>query len=175
MVTMPDGAQFEMQWKQVKYMNGEHSIIFEIVPMYQGSDIVIFPYAPLWTEVQNVFSDQERLEIIFLLERIAWKRDIRVVEADIEPDIDSNVDPVNGSLESTQGYQEMAGKNLFDPQSPLSKSEVKEIYCILEKRFAESASGVVTIPKDVILKGSVLEEVSIPTLKKNNSVVLNLV
>lgn len=175
MVTMPDGVQFEMQWKQVKYINGGHSVVFEIVPMFQGKDIIIFPSAQLWTEAQNVFSDQERLEIIFLLERIAWKRDIRVLEANVEPDVDINNIPVSGSIESTSGYQEMAAKNLFDPQSPLSKSEVKDIYCILEKRFAEGASGVVTIPKNVILQGSILAEVSIPTLKKNKSVRLSVV
>jgi hypothetical protein len=69
----------------------------------------------------------------------------------------------------------MTAKNLFDPQSPLSKSEVKEIYCIIEKLFAEGASGMVTIPKSVILQGSVLAEVSIPALKKNKSVVLSLI
>lgn len=175
MVTMPDGVQFEMQWKQVKYINGGHSVVFEIVPMFQGKDIIIFPRAQLWTEAQNVFSDQERLEIIFLLERIAWKRDIRVLEANVEPDVDINNSPVSGSIESTSGYQEMAAKNLFDPQSPLSKSEVKDIYCILEKRFAEGASGVVTIPKNVILQGSILAEVSIPALKKNKSVRLSVV
>lgn len=175
MVTMPDGAKFEMQWKQVKYINGGHSAVFEIVPMYRGKDIIIFPSAQLLTEAQNVFSDQERLEIIFLLERIAWKRDIRVVEANMEPDVDINNAPVSGSIESTPGYQEMTAKNLFDPQIPLSKSEVKEIYCILEKRFAESASGVVTIPKNMILQGSVLAEISIPVLKANKSVHLNLV
>ena len=175
MVTMPDGVQFEMQWKQVKYINDGHSVVFEIVPMYQGKDIIIFPNTQLWAEAQNVFSDQERLEIIFLLERIGWKRDVRVAEANVLPDIDSKTGPVNGSIESTPGYQEMAAKNLFDPQSPLRKSEVKDIYCILEKRFAEGASGVVTIPKNVILQGSVLAEVSIPALKKNRSVRLNLV
>ncbi len=175
MVTMPDGAQFEMQWKQVKYINGGHSVVFEIVPMFQGKDIIIFPSAQLWTEAQNVFSDQERLEIIFLLERIAWKRDIHVVEANVTPDIDSKSGPVSGSIESTPGYQEMAAKNLFDPQSSLSKSEVKEIYCILEKRFAEGASGTITIPKDVVLKGSVLEQISIPTLKENRNVNLQLI
>lgn len=175
MVTMPDGAQFEMQWKQVKYINGGHSVVFEIVPMYQGKDIIIFPNSLLWTESRNVFSDQERMEIIFLLERIAWKRDIRVVEANVTPDIDSNAGPVSGSIESTPGYQEMAAKNLFDPQCSLSKSEVKEIYCILEKRFAEGASGMVTIPKNVILQGSVLEKVSIPALKANKNVVFSLI
>jgi len=47
MVTMPDGAQFEMQWKQVKYMNGGHSVVFEIVPMFQGKDIIILPNTQL--------------------------------------------------------------------------------------------------------------------------------
>lgn len=178
MVTMPDGAQLDMQWKQVRYINGGHSIVLEIVPMFLGSDIIIIiiiPNAQLWTRTQNVFSEQERLEIIFLLKRIAWRRDVRVAEANVEPDIDSNADPVNGSIESTPGFQEMATKNLFDPKSPLSKSEVKEIYSILEKRFAEIASGTVIIPKDIILKGSVLEKVSIPALKANKNVVLNLV
>jgi len=175
MVTMPDGAQFEMQWKQVKYMNGGHSAAFEIVPMKEGKDIVIMPSAKLWREAQSAFSDQERLEIIVLLECIAWKRDIRVVEAEIEPDIDSNAGAVNGSLESTRGFREMAAMNLFDPQSPLSKEQAKEIYCILEKRFAEGASGVVTIPKDFILHGSILSEISIPALEKNPNVQLSLV
>lgn len=175
MVTMPDGAHFEMQWRQVKYMNGGHSVVFEIVPMYQGKDIIIFPNTQLWTETQNVFSNQDRLEIIFLLERIAWNRDIRIAEANISPDIDTNAGPASGSIEYTPGYQEMAARNLYDPQSPLSKSEVKEIYCILEKRFADCANGVVMIPKNVILQGSVLAEVSIPALKKNKSVVLSLI
>lgn len=175
MVTMPDGAQFEMQWKQVKYMNGGHNVVFEIVPMFQGKDVVIFPSAQHWREAQNVFSDQERVEIIFLLERIAWKRDVRVAEANVYPDVDSNSGPVNGSIESTKGYQEMTAKNLFDPTCPLSKAQVKEIYSVLEKRFAESASDTVTIPKEVILQGSILEQVSIQALRKNNSVVLKIV
>ncbi|MDR1322211.1 MAG: hypothetical protein LBK56_12455 [Gracilibacteraceae bacterium] len=175
MVTMPGGAQFEMRWKQMKYMNGGHSASFEIIPMFQGKDILLFPDTQIWAKSQNVFSNQERMEIIFLLERIAWKRDMRVVEANVAPEIDPNAAPVKGSLESTPGYQEMAAKSLFDPQSPLSKSEVKEIYCILEKRFAEGASGAVAIPKNVILSGSVLSEVSIPALKKNRNVRLSLV
>lgn len=175
MVTMPDGAMFDMQWKQVKYSNGKHSIVFEIIPMFRGSDFIVFPDTDRWGEILNVFSDQERKEIIFLLERIGWKRDLRVVEANVAPTIDSGFDAVSGSIESTTGYQTLSANNLFDPQSPLSKSEVREIYCTLEKRFAQSASGLITISKDVILKGSVLEEVSIPMLKKNRNVELNIV
>ncbi len=175
MVTMPDGAQFDMQWKQVKYINGKHSIALEIVPMFRGSDLIIFPDTLRWDGIQNVYSDQERKEIIFLLERIGWKRDLRVIEANVMPAVDEDATAVSGSLESTGGYQKLAANYLFDPQSPLNKSEVKEIYCILEKRFAQGASGVITIPKDIILKGSVLEEVSIPALKENKSVVLKLV
>lgn len=175
MVTMPDGAKFDMQWKQVKYMNGEHNIVFEIIPMFRGSDLVIFPDTGRWAEVLNVFSDQERQEIIFLLERIGWKRDLHVVEANVAPIVDMDFDVVSGSIESTTGYQTLSADNLFDPQSPLSKSEVKEIYCTLEKRFAQSASGLVTIPRDVILRGSVFEEISIPMLKKNKNVTLDLV
>jgi hypothetical protein len=174
MVTMPDGVQFDMRWKQVKYSNGSHSIVFEIVPMLRGSDLVVFPNTACWTEILDIFSDQERMEIIFLLERIDWKRDLRIIEANVTPVVNMDIEAVSGSIESTAGYQKLTSQNLFDPQCPYSKSQVKEIYCILEKRFAESASGIVSLPRDVILKGSVLEEVSIPALKKNKDVVLKL-
>jgi len=175
MVKMPDGAKFEMQWKQVKYTKNERNIVFEIVPMYQREDIVVFPNSNLWDETQNVFSDHERQEIIFLLERIAWKRDIRLVETNIKPNLVSNNEPIKGSIESTSGYQEISSQNLFDPQSPLNKTQVKNIYCILEKRFAENVSGIATIPKNVIIPGSVLAEISIPILTKNTNVQLNII
>lgn len=167
MVTLPDGTQFDMQWKKVTYIKEGHSAAFEIYPMFYGADIVMMPTAYLWENAQSVFSGQERLEIIVLLERIRWKRDLRVVEGNILPEVDANEPPVKGSLESTLGYQVISDENIFDPQSTLTNEEAKEIFCILERRFAEEAKGIVKVPKDVILKNSILEQVSMPALLAN--------
>jgi hypothetical protein len=175
MVTMPDGAKFYMQWKQVKYVNGNNSIIFDIMPMFKGNDLIIFPNAEQWNKIVNIFNSQERKEIIFLLERINWKRDIKIVEINIVPAVNSDFDCIDGSLESTEGYKRLSDEDLFDPQSPLSKEQVKEIYCELERRFAENASGTITISKDFIIKDSVLEKVSIPALKNNEKVNLQII
>lgn len=60
---------------------------------------------------------------------------------------------------------------LFDPASPLSKDQVKEIYCTLEKRFAENPVGDVQIPKASIIAGSVLDAISIPALEKKQRLI----
>ncbi|MCI9299000.1 MAG: hypothetical protein HFI10_16395 [Lachnospiraceae bacterium] len=44
MITLPDGAKIEMQWKQVIYIKGDNYIIFEIIPMLAEKDIVVFLY-----------------------------------------------------------------------------------------------------------------------------------
>ena len=174
MVTMPDGAAFEMEWKSVRYANRGHDVTFEIGPMAQGPYLVEISDAASWGAAGRFFSAQERQEILFLLERIAWKRDLRVVEAPVAPQVDREKQAVPGSLESTPGYRQFALKNLFDPDSPLQKEQVKEIYCVLEQRFAQAARGRMEIPRWAIVKGSVLEAVSIPALKQNPQVQLYL-
>lgn len=174
MVTLPDGAQIDMQWKSVKYANKQHNIVFEIIPMMQESDVVLFPNKRCWKKIAKLFSNRERMEIIFLLEKIAWKRDIRVAEVDIMPEVDQETAVATGTLEATDGYQKISSQCPFDPQSSLTKEQAKELYCILEKRFAEGVSGIVEIPKSVVIRGSVLEGISIPTLKENKNVQLNL-
>ena len=175
MIEMPDGVKIDMQWKKVKYINGKNNITFEIIPMFSGKDVVIIPNYENWKEIFDIFSEKERGEIVFLLERPNWTRDVRVFEANITPIVNQPDVIIQGSIESTDGYKKLSSENLFDPGSPLSKVQVKEIYCELEKRFAENASGKVTIPKNVILNGSVLEKISIETLKKNPNVSLQLV
>ena len=59
---------------------------------------------------------------------------------------------------------------LFDPTSPLNKEQVKEMFCILEKRFAENTIGDVKILKGSIIAGSVMSEISIPALERNTKV-----
>ena len=82
MVILPDGAKFKMNWKYITYVNHGNSIHFSIVPMYNGPDIVLFPNMENW-EKDGAFSLEEREEIIFLLEHLNWKRNLKIVEANV--------------------------------------------------------------------------------------------
>lgn len=175
MVILPDGASFDMQWKQVQYIRNNNYIIFEIIPMVKGKDIVLFPNAEKWKSIQNVFSGDEREEILFLLERINWKRELKIAELNIDPVVNQSIFLKNGILEKTSGYQELSKENLFDVDSPLDKEQVKEVYCVLEKRFASELSGSIAISKDILIDGSVFKEITLPALKKNENVILEVV
>ena len=172
MITLPDGKIIKMQWKQVMYIRGKDFIVFEVVPMLTEKDIIIFPSVSGWLSIQDVFSLDERNEIIFLLERIAWKRDIKIVEMDVLPHVNKDLEIKQGMIEKTTGYARLTNDNLFDVDSKLNKKQVKEIYCKLERRFAESVNGEVQIPKELLIKGSVVSEICLPILEKNNSVKL---
>ena len=170
MITLPDGAKIEMQWKQVTYIKGYNYIIFEIIPMLAEKDIVVFPDLVNWTTKQDVFSVDERAEIIFLLERIAWKREIRIVEMDVPPYANKKIELSQGMLEMTTGYAMLTKDNLFDTDSKLNKEQVKAVYCKLERKFAESVQGMVRIPKVLSIKGSVAAEITIPILERSDKV-----
>ena len=75
-----------------------------------------------------MFSLDERNEIIFLLERIAWKRDIKIVEMDVLPHVNKDLEIKQGMIEKTTGYARLTNDNLFDVDSKLNKKQVKEIY-----------------------------------------------
>lgn len=175
MVVLPDGIAFEMQWKKVKYIKKNNFMTFQIVPMIKDADIVILPTKKNWKTIENTFSQDERWEIIFLLERIKWKRDIKVREVDIMPYVNKDIDIMQGTIESTTGYKALSNENLFDVHSQLNKMQVREIYLKLEERFAMAAQGIVTIPKETLIIGSVQKEYVIPILKKNPNVNLRVI
>ncbi len=169
-VILPDGAKFEMAWKHVKYMNHGNYIIFQIVPMISGKDLVLIPNMKNWKKIISIFPIDERQEIIFLLERLNWKRDIRVIELDISAQIDRENEINTGSLESTEAYISLTKENLFDNNSILGKEQVKSIYLTLEKRFSENLQGTVNISKDLLINNSVMKEFIIPILEGNKNI-----
>ncbi len=175
MVILPDGIKVEMQWKQVTYIKGDDYAIFEIVPMLDDRDIVIMPNLSNWLTKQERFSKDERNEIIFLLERIAWKRDIKIVEMDVFPHVNKKYEVNQGMIEATEGYIKLTRENLFDVDSKLNKNQVKEVYCKLEKKFAETSQGIVKIPKELLINGSVVKEVCIPAFERNEKVKLLII
>lgn len=174
MVILPDGSAIVMSWKQVKYINHDKFIVFQIIPMNKGKDIIIFPCKDKWQNITNVFSLDERAEIIFLLEHIEWKRDISIMEMSIEPYLNKELDFKTGMIESTKGYDILTKENLFDVDSKLDKEQVKNVYCKLEEKYAMSCKGKVVIPKETIIQGSINKEITIPMLKKNENVTIEI-
>lgn len=176
MVILPDGVKIEMKWKSVNFIHYERKISFEIIPMFNGADIVIIPTKKAWSDYEGIVSFDEREEMIFLIEQINWKRDISIVEADVKLMISKEEIevPLSGTIEATEAGRKIEKDYLFDPDQSLTKEQVKQIYCRLETRFAEQASGNVIISKRDVLIGSVLEKISIPTLQKNKNVNLML-
>lgn len=167
---LPDGAKFEMAWKHTKYINHGNFIVFQIVPMYIGKDIVMIPNMENWKKISDTFPIEEREEIIFLLERLNWKRDIRIIELDILAQIDRENKVEIGSLESTDAYISLTKENLFENNSKLEKEQIKLLYLTIEKRFAENLKGTVNISKDLLLDGSVMKKFVMPILEKNKNV-----
>lgn len=99
-------------------------------------------------------------ELIVLIQTIAWKRELKFLEVNQNPIIMREEDSLNdkGSLEMTEVGQKL--ENTFDPQSLLTKGQVKELYLDLEK-FVETVSGDIEIIKNGYSRGSVME-ITIP-------------
>lgn len=170
MIILPDGAKIEMTWKEVKYINHQDYIIFQVIPMYQEKDIIIIPNKEQWKSVQNIFTFCEREEILFLIEHIKWKRDIKLIDLDVEPMINKEPACIEGTIESTQGYKILTKENLFDVNSKLENDQVKDVYCKLEEKYALSCKGSVLVKKELLIEGSIVNELCIPILRENSNV-----
>jgi hypothetical protein len=177
MVTMPDGVQLEMKWKYASYIQGDIKLIFSIIPMLYGKDILVVPNKEQWVKISHLIDLAERDEIIFLLERIAWNRLFRIAEMNVTP-ILLNKDDIyitDGSLESTQAGVKIESLNLFDPNQSITKDQAKQLYVHLEEKFANQASGKVEIYRSLVLNDSVLEKITLPILRSNPNIQLSII
>ena len=77
-------------------------------------------------------------------------------------------------IESTKGYDILNKENLFDVDSKLEKEQVKNVYCKLEEKFAKISNGTVVISRDLLIKGTVLNEITMPAFEKNSNVILEI-
>jgi hypothetical protein len=169
MIVMPDGAKLDMRWKSISYIVGDQKLVFPIVPMYDSPDVVCIPNKDRFSNANEL---ERRDELIFLIQTTAWKRELKFLEINQNPIIMEKEDSLTdkGSLEMTNAGQSLENEYLFDPQSPLTKEQVKELYLDLEKRFAEAALGDIEIIKNGYLQGSVMERITIPVLQNNMNV-----
>lgn len=92
-----------------------------------------------------------------------------IKKVDYTPKIYSSLSQIidYGTIESTKAAQEFMLLDMFDPDFDLTKEQVHELWCVLEKRFAESVEGKVTIASGEVVKGSVFEKISLPALVNN--------
>ena len=109
MVIMPDGAKFKNELKYITYVNHVKQHPFSIVPMYNGPDIVCSPNMENWEKRRRFLSLEEREEIIFLLEHLNWKRNLKIVEERTSAE-KRKAFVQKGSLETTNAYAALARK-----------------------------------------------------------------
>ena len=168
MLQLPDGNLLDMRWKSVSYIVGIKRFIFTIIPMLEDADIVCVPNEERCNADMDI---SLRNEFIFLTQVAEWKRDLRVVEMNITPCVSIYGEDFedDGSLEKTEGGKKLESSYLFDPQSPLTKEQVKEIYIKLEAKFAENIVGEVEIVKNGTPDGSIMEKITIPSLERNQN------
>jgi hypothetical protein len=158
-----NNADIKMDWKYVSYTDNTGKYIIPIEPMYQESDIMYLPV-----------NQEDYKEIIETIRSIPWNRNLVYEQAKYElKGIDrSALEFEEGSLESTEAGKEFAALGMFDPGFEMEPEKVHELWCVMEKRFAESAAGKVTIVSNSIIAGSVFEKVSIPALMSNDKAFL---
>jgi hypothetical protein len=160
-----------MGWRYVEYRDRTGAVAFSIDPVVAGKDTVYVPDPASWRLRAPAALRDRRDEVLSRLKSLRWKRELEWVAAGGF----GSAEPIPGSLSSTVGGAEFEAKNFFAPESPLSADEARMIWLRLEERFAEQARGKVTIlvGKERNPNG-ILEAVSIPTLRKNPNVTLDI-
>ncbi|MHB8063093.1 MAG: hypothetical protein ACYDG2_10745 [Ruminiclostridium sp.] len=167
-----------MGWRYVRYTEKDKSILLTIEPLVGRPDIVYIPDKSSWTQTSPVWAKNRYHEIITYLKSIPWNRNLVWVETAGITVIEKSAYEeyaLPGSLEATPGGREFEKENLFQPGSPVKPEEAYQLWCRLEKRFAEQASGKVRLFAENIIPDSVFAVISLPTLKENTNVTLEYI
>lgn len=170
MLTFENGASAEMTWRRFRYTkHGDHAD-FMIVLMKNGIDFVLVPTKEQWNRPGCCFTEQERLEAIYLIDHVRWNRAVKAVEAGVEPTInEDNEAQLAGSIVLTEAYQKLTELNLFDPGTPMEIPQVRKMYLEIEGRFILNAEGQYIVDKSLLLDGSLLKEYILPLAQKNTN------
>lgn len=160
----------KMGWSFISISNETKKLVLPIEQRVDKSDIVNIPS-------EHNFDNIPITKIKETLAQIDWNRDITFVPSSIKFELVSlsENEYEEGSLESTSGGQEFLNLDLFDPDSDIEKDVAKELWINLETRFAEAATGLVSIYANSFDEDSVFNKITIPTLLKNENVNLNFI
>ncbi|MBO0447637.1 hypothetical protein JZO78_14990 [Enterococcus ureilyticus] len=160
----------KMGWSFISISNQTKKLVLPIEQRVDKSDIVNIPS-------EGNFDNTPITKIKETLAQMDWNRDITFIQSPIELELISfsENEYEEGSLESTSGGQEFLNLDLFDPDNDIEKEVVKELWLNLETRFAEAATGFVSIYTNSFDDDSVFNKITIPTLLKNDNVTLNFI
>jgi len=166
-----------MGWKYLSYIQGDEKIVFNIEPMVGEADIIYIPNDEIWKESSIKWASGNKNEILRTIKSIDWNRDIVCNECDIcLRCMSTDKDEIEeGTIESTEAAKEFQSLYLFDPDKKVEKEQAHELWCTLEKRFAEEVEGKVTIHANSIIENSVFNKITIATLLENDKAVLNII
>lgn len=177
MVNVDNKTTIEMGWKSLIFVNDNEKIIFVIEPMVDEPDIIYIPEPGQWKLNSTSRIAEKRNEILDIINSIEWNRDFIFKECNSALMVLSvNEDRVDtGTLEATKGAKELLELSLFDPGKTVEKEHAHELWCVLEKKFAQNIKGKVTITANTIIENSVFNKITIPTLLENDNVIINVV
>lgn len=166
-----------MGWKHINYIYGEEKLVFKNEPMIGEADIIYIPNDEIWNSSTIEWVKGNKDKILRDIKSIDWNRDIKFNEMDIDLMCISmdNDDIEKGTIESTEAAKEFQNLNLFDPDKKVDKKQAHELWCVLEKRFAQGVQGKVTIYANSIIENSVFNKITIAALLENDKVMLNIV
>lgn len=166
-----------MGWKYVRYTQDNKSIIFIIDPMIGRPDLVYVPDEASWKKTAPKWAKNLRSHILNVLKSIPWNRKLdwvntktKVIEKDI---VEEFIFP--GTPEATLGGRKYSAFGLFEPGNPVSPEEAHELWCDLEKKFAEETRGIVTVYSKKAKPHSVFNKIALPALQNNARVSLEYI
>lgn len=170
-------VEVEMGWRYISYCDGEEKLVFVVEPMFGTEDIVYLPNEETWNKNVPQWAKENRETIIENIKEIKWNRNLKWIE-DENADVFSMSKEENtsfeGTLEGTKAGQDLINLNLFNSNSLLPAEKVHELWCVLERKFAEQAEGEVSIYSNEIILNSVFQAITLKALIENTKVVLNI-
>ena len=164
-----------MSWQVVTYQSGEHWLSLQIEPMKDEPCRVYVPSAAKWQASAPAAFREERALVLQRLQAVRWNRDLSWSESDAAAFWHRHVNnPVEGSLESTPGGQQLDRMRLFDPNGPtrFSKHDSKRAWCSGAEQMCLQVSGPVSLDVMAVIPGSVFQEICLPALRRNRNVSL---
>ena len=160
-----------MGWRYVSYSDGSASFSLTIEPMVKGADRVYVPDESSWLKAMPSWTSQQRLQALARLKSVAWNRKLVWEECGCPLSV-GPVKVIRGSLESTEGGQDLEARRLFEPGSKMTHEQAHQLWHAAARMFAEQASGTVTIFMSEVIPDSVFQVVELPALKNNPNVTL---
>jgi hypothetical protein len=168
----PKSPVILMGWRYVAFEQNAQHVFFRIEPMASGPDLVYVPSELSWKESAPSWAQKRYSEILSLMKAIKWNRNLDWRVSDNSDAIWSAPTPVPGSLESTPGGQKLESERFFHPPGKMSHEQAHMLWHRLAERFAQAATGKVTLYIESVVENSVFQVVELPALKANPSVEL---